>query len=195
MKMATGRSHVVRAVIVGASIVLAGANVSCNGDFVANLTEEASGNITVSFNNNTRFRAVFAFGSWNSLDRTPPGPVSLQQLRIEARQTVAPATLPCRRNFAIGTDELLQRVIDTNGTAAAGFDPDVFVSVVNFSSADANSDAATLPTAGTAAEFRALLGVDYKCGDRLIFTFQEDAAAPGGFRIDFELLPSEEPDA
>lgn len=172
------------------------ASASCNGDFAANMTEEIAGNITVSFINNTDFRASFSFGTWDSLDRTIPSPgaVNFQQLRLENNQTSAPLTLQCRRNFAIGTNELLQRVIDTDGTDAANFDADAFVTVVNFSSAPATSNAAALPTEGTARGREELVGVTYKCGDQLIFTFEEDLAAPGGFRIDFQLLPSEEDD-
>jgi hypothetical protein len=181
--------------MAGSLLALMTVGVSCTADLVANNTEELAGNIAVSFINNTSSRASFSFGTWNSLDRIAPGPISLQQLRLEARETSAVATLPCRRNFAIGSQELIQRVIDTDGTTIAGFDAEAFVSVVNFSSAAVDSDAAALPTEGTAEPSSVLLGVDFKCGDQLFFTFEEDPDAPGGFRIDFSLISSEEDDA
>ena len=124
---------------------------SCTPTLIANQTEELDGNITVSFINDTRFRASFSFGTWNSLDRsTPtPGPIALQQLRLESQQTSAPTTLVCRRNFAIGTQELVQRASDTRSTTGANFDPDAFSAVVNFSSAPATSSSAALPSRWT----------------------------------------------
>lgn len=192
-KRSTARGALLAMSLIGILV----ASGSCTPNLISNETQELSGNITVSFINNTRFRASFSFGSWNSLDRsTPtPGPVALQQLRVEAGQTSAPATLACRRNLAVGTQELVQRVIDTKGTTVAGFDADAFVPVVNFSSAPANTAAAALPTDGTAQGRGELLGVDFKCGDQLFVTFEEDDTAPGGFRIDFQVLPSVEPDA
>ena len=51
--------------------------------------------------------------------------------------------------------------------------------------------AAALATAGTAEGIEVRLGVDYACGDQLIFTFVEDAEANGGFRIEYSLLRTE----
>jgi hypothetical protein len=90
---------------------------------------------------------------------------------------------------------MLQRVLDTDGDSAATFNPDAFVEGVNFSSAPLGSDADALPTAGTAEPVEVLLGVDYTCNDQLIFTFVEDPAARGGFRIEFSVIRDAEDDA
>ena len=43
-------------------------------------------------------------------------------------------------------------------------------------------------TVGTAVGLNKLVGVDFSCGDELIFTFRPDPDAEGGFRIDFQLI-------
>ncbi len=119
---------------------------------------------------------------------TPPGPVTIQQPRIEAGQSTQ-FTLDCRRNVAIGTQELVRRIIDTDSDQNANFDNDAFDDVVHFSNAPANSPAAALPTVGTAEGREVLIGIDFSCNDLLIFTLEEDPNAPGGFRIDFAVAP------
>lgn len=169
-------------------------SLSCTGEFIANQTEERTGNVSVQFVNNTPFRASFSFGSYDSLDRDPPGAVTLQQSRLEGMTNSAPVQLICRRDVSIGTDEFLQRVLDTNADNVATFDEEAFSAVVNFSSAATDSDAAALPTEGTALGRNFRLGVDYTCGDLLIFTFTQDVVRPGGFRIDFTVVPDVEAD-
>lgn len=161
-------------------------------DFLAGFFEERSGSVTVVITNNTPYRASFTIGSYDAFDLNPPGAVQMQQPRFEAN-TTSSSTFNCRRNLAIGTQNLLDRAIATGEDQADNFDPDSFVTVVNFSSAPADSDAAALPTNGTAAGREVRLGVDYACGDQLIFTFVEDATAAGGFRIDYQLLHTTEP--
>ncbi|TWT40374.1 hypothetical protein RAS1_40820 [Phycisphaerae bacterium RAS1] len=161
-----------------------------------NQTAERTGNVTLQFVNNTGFRAAFTFGSFDSLDRINPGVVQLQQLRVEANTSSAAVNLTCRRNIALATKEFVDRVIETDtDNSTANFDRDAFGEVVNFSDAPANSEFASQPTAGTAKGREVLLGVDYSCNDRLIFTFEADPSAPGGFRIDFvAILDEDEPD-
>ncbi len=176
-----------------AACVLSVLTASCSPEFFANMFEERVGQVEVVFINNTPFRASFSYGSWDSLDRSP-GPSTLQQLRLEGLTTSDLSELPCRRNIAIGTREFLDRVLANDGDDTDDFDPDAFVEVVNFSSADPDSDAAALPTAGTADGLEVRLGVDYSCADRLIFTFEQDPDAPGGFRIDFNVIIDVNPD-
>ncbi|MBI5864012.1 MAG: hypothetical protein HZB38_05815 [Planctomycetes bacterium] len=176
--------------LVGMLALLGG----CSGDFIMNQTEERSGNVTAIFINNTAFRASFSFGAFDSLDRNPPGAITFQQLQLEAGTTSATSTLPCRRDVAIGTAEMLQRALDTNATNLGGFNRDIFVEGVAFSSAPAGTVGSGVATDGTAKGIDAKLGVDYSCGDQLIFTFEEDATASGGFRIVFSVIPDIEPD-
>lgn len=167
----------------------------CIGNLVFNQSEELSGNITVQVVNNTPFRASFTFGMYDSLEKDPPGAVSLFQQRVEGNASTTAQTLPCRRVGGLATERMLQRVLDTNGDSAAGFDDAVFGSTINFSSAPPDSDAATLPTEGTAEGMEVRLGVDFTCGDLLIFTFEPDDSAPGGFRVTFSVIEDEEDDA
>jgi hypothetical protein len=160
----------------------------CTGDLIANLSEERGDDITAMFINNTAYRASFFVGSYDSLVRLPPGPIEWEQLRLEGMTSSEPIAFPCRNQLAIGTDELIQRALDTDVFDANEFDGDVFSTTVSFSAAPADSPSAALPTVGTAVGIEVQAGVDYGCGDQLIFTFEEDATAPGGFRIDYELL-------
>ncbi len=177
-------------VSAGAVVASVALTAACTGNLIANLTEERSGEITVIIINNTPYRAAFTFGGYDALDRDPPGEVSLEQQRVEAYVSTTPITLPCNRNTAIGTEALIQRAIDTDADEEDEFDADAFAAVVHFSSAPADSDAAALPTVGTAEGREVRLGVDYACGDQLIFTLLEDATAAGGFRVEFDLLHS-----
>lgn len=186
--------------VVAAVLLAAALQLGCTGLLAANLTEELAGDINVIFNNTTPFRAAFSIGAFDDLDRNidgngTPGPVDFQQQTVEADSATDAIAITCQRDFAIGTQTLIDRVVATDADSVAGFDPDSFVTVVNFSSADADSDAANLPTAGTAAGRIFRVGNDYSCGDTLILTFIEDATATGGFRIESELIQDIEDDA
>lgn len=175
------------ALVLSLAAVLWISSAGC-GQFISNQTAERTGNIGVQFINSTPYRASFSFGTYDALDETP-GPVALEQLRLDPNQTSAAVTLPCRRNMTVGTEEFVKRVLATKADQlAADFDPEAFSDKVNFSAADAGTPGSGLPTEGTANGFERLLGVDYGCADLLIFTFVEDGAAPGGFRIDYQVL-------
>lgn len=177
----------------GLALGLTSGTAGCSETFIRNQTFFVSGNVTAIFINATPYRAIFSFGSYNALDKTGPGPVALRQLRLEGLDTSASQTLTCRRNIAVGTQALIDRAVDTNADGdLANFDPDAFDIVVRFSDAAADSDAAGLPTVGTARGRDVLLGIDYVCSDQLIFTFVEDASAPGGFRIDYNVAQAEQ---
>lgn len=170
-----------------AAAMLAGLS-GCVGTVLRNLTKQRTGDITMVFINNTSYTAAFSYGTWDAWDRTPGTP-NLQQLRLAPNTASEPATVPCARNAAIGTQDFVDRVIATKADEALDdFDPDAFDTVVRFSSAPSDSGAAGLPTEGTALGIEKLLGVDYSCADQLVFTFVEDPDAPGGFRIDFEVI-------
>ncbi len=172
---------------------LTGLAASCSPELIANQTARRQGNVSFQFVNTTPFRASFTYGTYDALDRNPPGQPVLKQLRLEGRQTTAPEQVECRRNAVIGTQAFVDRIIATKGDLATNFDREAFTPVVNFSSADKDSDAAALPTEGTAEGIELLLGVNFECADRLIFTFVQDPAAPGGFRIDFNVLRDRDP--
>ncbi|MCA9243584.1 MAG: hypothetical protein KDA32_06495 [Phycisphaerales bacterium] len=164
----------------------------CNAALIRNLTEESQGNVSVQFINNTPFRAVFSFATYDAFDRNPPGPMDFRQQAVEANSSTAPTNLICGRNLAVGTQALIDRAILTGEQSQAGFNSQQFNAVVNFSSAAAGTAAENLPTAGTADGLEARLGLDYSCGDLAIFIFEQDPNEPGGFRIRYDLIQNDE---
>lgn len=162
----------------------------CGGTVVANLVKERTGNITIRFINDSDYRAAFSYGTWDEWDRSP-GPINFEQTIVGPRVTLAPVTLPCARNFAIGTQKLVDRVLLTDADDTDDFNPDAFDVVVHFSHGTSDTDVEAVPTRGTALGIEKLLGVDYSCQDQLVVTFVEDPDAEGGFRIDFEVLLDE----
>lgn len=173
----------------GFAAVLSG----CDGLALGNFFEERAGNVSVLIINNTPYRALLTLGAYDEMDRNPPGAAQTQQQRIEANTAISPLTVACRRNTAINTARLIRRLQDTSATA--NLDADLLDTVIRFSAAPSDSPAADLPTAGTAAPIEVLLGVDYTCGDQLIFTLSEDPNSAGGFRVDYSVIMDEEDDA
>jgi hypothetical protein len=160
----------------------------CGGTLFINQTQDVDGNLNIQFVNNTTARAIFTFGTFDDLDRSP-GPVQFSQLRVEAGTSTNVTSLTCARDMAVATQKLADRIIDTNSDEQDNFDPDAFDTVVRFSSAPLGSSAEDLPTAGTAEGVRLLLGVHYTCNDAVIVTFNEDPNAPGGFAIAVQVIP------
>jgi hypothetical protein len=160
----------------------------CTREMFLNQTKELTGDITLVFNNTTSADAGFSFGTWNELDRNPPGAINFQQSTVPAFTISDPVTIACARNTAVATQPLVDRVLATKADVTDTFIPEIFDSVVHFTVADSSSSAAGLPTAGTANGLELLLGVHYSCADEIIFTFVEDHDAPGGFRVDYEVI-------
>ncbi len=175
-------------VALGAALGLTWLLTGCGGDFIPNNIAVRDGDVRVRFINSTRFRAAFTFGSYDPLDRVRGvGPIF--QLRLENNQVSEEFEVACRRATSVGGSEFIRRATESREDINADdFDADAFTEGVNFSSAPADSPAAALPTRGTAVGIERLLGVDYSCEDVLIFTFVESIEAPGGFRIDFQVL-------
>jgi hypothetical protein len=167
----------------------------CSGDLIFNLTEERTGNISVVFINDTDYRASFTFGSFDDLSRDPAfTQVDVQQRRLESNSSTPPISLGCQRDFAVATQRFVRRVIAVDADQQPDFDQDAFTASVSFSDAPSDSPAAALPTVGTAEGRIVRLGVDYSCNDQLLFTFEQDPNAAGGFRIDFSVIPDIEDD-
>jgi hypothetical protein len=160
----------------------------CNGTIWANQTKERTGNLSFAFVNTTSADAGFTYATWDQWDHTP-GAINIKQLTVPAQTSTAVDTLPCARNAAIGTQDMVTRVLQTEADVAdTTFNPDLFDTVVRFAATNAGTGADSLPTAGTAQGVELLLGVDYSCEDEIVFTFVEDPDAPGGFRVDFEVI-------
>ncbi len=173
-------------IAVGIAMMLSSSG-GCIGDIAKNLTKERQGDINVQFINETSYNATFTFGTYDAWDRTP-GAVTLQQYRVVDGEATDVVTVTCRRNFAIGTEGFVQRVVDTDGNDDPGFQEEWFDTTVHFSNASSDVVAGALPTVGTAEGLELLLGIDFSCNDLIIITFVEDAQADGGFRIDYEVI-------
>lgn len=154
--------------------------------------------IQVGFINNTPFRAIFTFGTYDPLDRDTL-PTNLQQLRLEGNTASAQFLQPCRRVLSVGGDELIRLINENEHDPAVNVtDPRALVRGVNFSAAPLGDPLEAEPTEGTALGQVRRLGVDFSCARTdireitgtglLLFTFEQDPAAPGGFRIDYQFL-------
>ena len=181
-----------RLVVAGGVLALAAAWAytalsGCTSQVVLNLTKAKTGNITIVFANTTPYAAGFSFGTWDAWDRGP-GTAQLLQLSVDPHTSSTAQTATCARNLSVATQRFVDRVLATNADQTTSFIPEIFDSVVHFTQAPTGSQVTGLPSAGTAAGVELLLGVDYSCADEIIFTFVEDPDAPGGFRVDHEVI-------
>jgi hypothetical protein len=155
--------------------------------------------IRVGFINDTPYRAIFTFGAYDQLDKTSI-PTGFGQLRLEGQTSSAQIDQPCRESFSVGGAALIRLITDNENDPSINVtDQQALVTGVNFSSAPANDPLAAEPTEGTAQGLVVLSGVDFTCARTdireltgtglLMFTFVQDAASPGGFRIDFSFIP------
>ncbi len=152
-------------------------------DAALNFSVLNRGNILIGFINNTNARAIFTFGGFDQLDETTVP--TFGQLRLNAGSASSQIVQPCRRVFAIGSPDLI-RIVDARGQNVN--DAQALVTGVNFSTAPANDPLATAPTEGTAAPLTLLNGVDYVCDGLLLFSFDEDPTAAGGFKITYRFV-------
>lgn len=185
----------VRRTVCVLMVLGAGALAGCTAAFLQYLTAPlADLNNTITIVNETPYRASFSFGAYDDLNRNPPGPVDFQQRRLEAGESFTTQMI-CAHDTAIGTAKLIRRAIENEIPDGEDFDVDAFDETVHFSDAPADSPLAAIATVGTAEGVTKRVANHYSCGDELIFTFREDPDAPGGFRIDFQLVhaPNEVP--
>ncbi len=154
-----------------------------------------TGNVEVSFINNTPHRAIFTYGTYNNTDQFSQ-PVAQQfsgsGTTLEGEAVASIVSLPCDRVFSIGDSELL-RLLAENGPTGQDLDPEALVQGVAFSSAALGEEDAGIATEGFAPAVRALLGVDFPCGSILIIRFEEDDIGEAPFRADFEVIPPADP--
>lgn len=194
--------------ILLSGVVVAAMSASCNIQALNNITSPSTDfglggqlvprTILIGFVNNTNARAIFSFGSYDSLDQETV-PTNFGQLRLEAMSSSAQIPQPCRRIFSVGGSELIRLVNENSSNPAINItDPRALIQGVNFSTAPLGDPLEAEPTEGTAVGRDMGLGVDFTCSRTdildqtgtglLIFTFEEDAGAPGGFRIDFQFV-------
>lgn len=191
-----------------AGTIAVGLSVSCNIAALNNITAPSTDfgpggqlvprAIQIGFVNNTNARAIFSFGSYDALDQETV-PTNSGQLRLEANSSSAQIAQPCRRVFSVGGAELIRLLNENQSNPSINItDPRAVVDGVNFSTAPLGDPLEAEPTEGTSLGREVLLGVDFTCSRTnildttgtglLIFTFEEDAGAPGGFRIDFQFV-------
>lgn len=151
---------------------------------ILNFTSSTQGNILIGFVNNSPARAIFTFGGYDPLDEnTTP---TFGQIRLEAGTSSAQVTQVCRRVFSIGGADLV-RIVKARGTSIT--DDKALITGVNFSTAPLTDPLGTQPTAGTAAPLLLFQGNDYVCDGLLLFEFNDDPSAAGGFRITYRFIP------
>jgi len=188
--------------LVGIGVWLGAAAWSgCTGD-LANLTASLGGDtpgqrgqVQVLFINNTAYRAVFTFGTY---DQTDPGSVpdarqfgnDPDELLLEGDSSSGIGSLDCDRVCSIGGSRMLA-LLAANGDAST-LDPQALVDGVEFFEVPEDADAAPI-SRGFAPPFEALLGVDFPCHSLLIIHFEINDAGPDPFRVAFELISSGSP--
>ena len=184
--------------------VMAGCNVNALQSLTAPTADLLPGGqiadrvLTVGFVNNTNARAIFTFGSYNPLDQDGL-PTNFGQLRLEANTASAQLAIPCRRIVSVGGPQLIALIEDTQNSPLINVvDDNALINGVNFSTAPLGDPLEAAPTEGTAAGIDLTVGVDFTCARTdildqtgtglVIFTFDEDPGAPGGFSTTFEFI-------
>jgi hypothetical protein len=197
--------------IVLTLVAMLGVEGSCTTNALQNLSSPTSDfslpngrpqprTLSVGFINNTPFRAIFTFGSYDQLDDTTI-PTNFGQLRLEGNTSSAVIPQPCKKTFSVGGDELIRLINKNKNSPTINItDPQALVNGVNFSGAPLGDPLEAEPTEGKSVGSVKEAGIDYACtrssiqqltGKGLVlFTFVQDAAAPGGFRTDFSFVPN-----
>jgi hypothetical protein len=147
--------------------------------------------ISVTIFNRTPYRAIFTIGMYNTWDQnTVPTYFQFADGQngsevLEGNTTVGPQTFQCNRTLGIGSFQLIQAVLksepEQNSEAA-------LIEGVAFSAAPIDDPLGVLPTEGTAAPVNIFQGAEFPCNAEIWIFFEEDASAPGGFRIAFEVV-------
>ncbi len=189
--------------LLAAASVLVG--VGCTADTFKNQTASlggdtagSPGNIRVLFINNTPFRAIFTYGTYNNADQFDQPDArqfvgNVGGTTLEGNTSASAVTVSCDRVFSVGDTELL-RLIDENVDDDGGLDADALLPAVAFSAAALGEADASVATEGYAPAVRALLGVDFSCGSILVIRLEQADVGPAPFRADFEVIPPREDD-
>lgn len=166
--------------------------VGCNTSFVNATTSLGGevagerGTIDVIFINNTSFRPIFTFGTYDqtSEDFQPEwGQFVLDEggRVLEANDSSDSIRIACARVMSVGGERLLELV--ERNLPNAQPDQAAYVEGVNFFDSDGSVEAGHSPSLDV------LLGEDFLCGSVLIFRLEFDDFGPDRFRVDFEVIP------
>jgi len=186
------RSH--RILLACATLVIAVlCGSSCPSTYY-NLTTTLGGdvpgqrtNIQVSFINETPFRAIFTFGTYdpfNTLPNTPlTFPVEAAQFfvdadpvnRLEGNSESAITSFTCGRALSVGDPTLIELVRNSQNLVDT-FDPTALQAGIAFSDRPVDDPDAALPTAGRAQGIVTLQGAEYQCDSLLVYTLSRNTA-------------------
>lgn len=167
-------------------------------NFTASLGGDIAGSrgeVQIVFLNNTPYRAVFTFGTYDQTDQSSEPDFRQfghdeNGIILEGDSSSPVGSLDCGKVFSIGGPRLLA-LIASNSSDAAINDEAMIEGVEFFSFSDDDSGAAPAPISeGKSPPFEALIGVDFNCNSLLIVRFEFDDLGPEPFRVDFELIPS-----
>ncbi len=192
MRQASGSVRVsarVKWLVAGTLCVLAGA---CSPAFFNNTTTlggSAVGgrsDIQVLFINDTPFRALFTFGTYDPQNLDPDSDVGFtpevdqftvsadSAERLEGNSSSGVFTFTCGRAMSVGGRQLVQLLIDED------LDDDLEQSVltegVGFSAEPVDANNADEATAGRGASTLTLQGAEYQCDSLLVYTFSLDTS-------------------
>jgi hypothetical protein len=170
--------------LAGLMVLGLGQSPGCTNDILTNLTRSTLGTISVGFVNNTPFRAILTYGTYNPENQfsTP----DFQALRLEGNSISVIDEPKCDRRMAVATSALISQITKAGANVP---DQEALHSAVFFSAAPLGDALEAAATEGIAAGRDQDLGVDFKCRSLLIYTFEVDPRFLGGFRIDYEVVP------
>lgn len=151
-------------------------------------------NLRVAFINNTPFRAIFTYGTYDPLNKGfEPGARQFSvnadpNLRLEGNSESDVITFSqCGRAFSLGGAELIDRLREAGLTS--DLSEEALEPGIAFSDKPLDDPEAGQATAGRAPEVVTFQGTEYPCGSLLIYTFEVDPAQPSGFRVDLRVMP------
>lgn len=158
-------------------------------------------NISVNFENNTPFRAIFTTGAFDNTDeRTTPvffqfSPDTQIQApntpaTLEANSSTGLLVMPCARVMSVGSRSLINLIDANPGTFAAIIDQPALVDGVGFTDAGVTSPAAAIPNQGFAAGFEALLGVDFNCNSVINVRLEFADFGDNRFQVEIDVIPA-----
>jgi len=158
-----------------------------SGDVIA-----SRDNVRVSVFNRTPYRAIFTIGMFNFWTQESQPQFSQfangedNSLVLEGNTMIGPQILICDRTVGVGTQELIRQIRKFNREENLNL-PALKLGV-GFSSAPVDDPLGVEPIEGTAEGINIYIGVDFPCESELLLFLEEDASAPGGFRIAFEVV-------
>jgi hypothetical protein len=204
-------------VICGLAACVLLLTAGCVDDFYNNVsslggdTPGQRGEVQVMFVNNTPYRAIFTFGTYDPKNSNPDSPLAFdiefsQYLvdanaanRLDPFTSSEASTFTCGRALSVGGEQLVDLIFEQELDGEANANalrplPDESTGEANaragiaFSDRPLDAEDADQPTAGWAEGVVTLQGAEYACDSLVVYTFEQDAAQPGGVRVDVTVI-------